>query len=64
VSSGGDRALVLYGPPGTNYVLEVTDQVGSAPNWQSVWQGPLTNFSQAFDGLSATNATLFYRARQ
>jgi hypothetical protein len=64
LSPVGERALVLYGPPSTNYVLEVTDQLGSTPNWQPVWQGSLTNFSQAFSGLAATNTSLFYRARR
>jgi hypothetical protein len=64
LSPVGERALLLYGPPSTNYVLEVTDQLGSTPNWQPVWQGSLTNFSQAFSGLAATNTSLFYRARR
>ncbi len=62
LATNAQRTLILYGKPGTNYVVETTPDLVT-PAWQTFWQGALTNLFQQID-IPGTNSIIFYRARE
>ncbi len=61
-----NHSLVLYGLPGTNYLVESTSDEGQVKQWQAAWQGTLTNLFQVIhpDGNITNRLTLFRALRQ
>jgi len=55
--------VVLYGEPGTNYLVESVREFGNTNVWQMAWQGNLTNLSQRITLAATTNRHTFFRAR-
>jgi hypothetical protein len=64
VTTNDNRSLVLYGHPGSSYIVDTATNLVSPIFWQVQWQGPLTNLSQRINNLSVTNEINFYRARE
>ncbi len=56
--------LIIYGNPGSNYVVEYTlDSADKSNNWQTVWQGSIpTNLFQVLQPAVPTNRILFFRS--
>ena len=57
------RSMQLYGKAGTSYQVEYTSDLGSEP-WTGGLRVVLTNFSTSVILPSASNAVIFFRARQ
>jgi hypothetical protein len=56
-TSDSQRQLVLYGPPGQGYLIQRS--AGLPAQWETAWEGPLTNIYQV---IPAPGASGFYRA--
>jgi len=55
--------LILYGQPGwTNVVQATSDPSARSSTWQNVWEGTLTNLSQAVQPAVPINRMLFFRS--
>jgi hypothetical protein len=55
-------ALILYGEPAANYIIEATPDLQNSNQWQTVWTGSLTNLFQMVMPASSTNYNRFLRA--
>ena len=64
ISTNGYPALVLYGQPGTNYVLEATSDLSDPESWQSAWEGILADLFQLIDPPIGAENAKFFRARR
>jgi hypothetical protein len=54
--------LVLYGPPGADYVIEVREQLGGSAPWQPTKTIRLTDLYLQFRPSTAPSQTWFFRA--
>ena len=61
MSTNQQRLLVLYGEPGTGYVVESSFSPTNTGPWQIAWQGSLSNLSVTLQP-PGTNGTIYYRA--
>jgi hypothetical protein len=57
------RLLTLYGNPGSNYHLQVTESI-VPPNWTTTATLPLTTLFETFELPDAANPALFYRVQE
>jgi hypothetical protein len=58
--TNNQRQLVLYGPPGPGYIIQKSPNPGVPDQWQTAWEGSLTNLYQVIPTSGATSE--FYRA--
>lgn len=62
-STNQQPLLVLYGQTGSNYIVQASSlPAGQADNWQTVWQGRLTNLFQVIELPAGSDPGLFYRS--
>jgi hypothetical protein len=57
-------ALILYGKPGPDYVIQGKPRLDPALPWQVVWQGTQTNLFQQIQPIGGTNRMMFFRAKR
>jgi hypothetical protein len=62
--SGASRTLLVYGRPGTNYVVQYTTNLSGVVTWRPALSYTLTNAFQYLNGLANTNALIFYRLQR
>ena len=62
-TSNGQSALIVFGNPGSTYILEQTSGLDSGL-WQESSPFVLTNMFHEFELINPTNRILFYRAKQ
>jgi hypothetical protein len=53
--------ILLYGEPGTNYLVESKREFGNTNQWQMAWQGALSNLSERITLPATTNRHTFFR---
>jgi hypothetical protein len=58
------RSLLVYGQPGTNYVLQYSTNVAGTVSWHSLMSYSLTNSFQYFTNIDTTNPLIFYRIQK
>jgi hypothetical protein len=58
------RSLMVYGRPGTNYVLQYSTNLSGTVTWYPLLSYTLTNSFQAVTNLSNTNPAVFYRIKR
>lgn len=63
VMTNHQRQLVLYGPPGQDYIIESSSQLG-ASQWQTAWQGTMSNLYRVIVPAQQTNSMFFRAIRQ
>jgi len=60
-----DSTVILYGRIGSNYLVQATaDPAPSNPNWQTYWQGTLTNLTQILPPQTNSANFLFFRSNR
>jgi hypothetical protein len=62
LSTNLERSLILYGEPGSGYLVESTTDPSDENSWQPVWQGTLTTLSLSIAPATLTNDITFFRA--
>ncbi len=63
-STSTNLTLLLYGRPGTNYILQTTTNLSDPGAWLSGADFVLTNSFRFMDATGRTNRTQFYRAKR
>jgi len=63
LATNGQRSLILYGKPGSNYVIEARTNLSKGNTWQPVVENiSLTNLFQVLPLPADTNQSIFFRA--
>ena len=62
MTTNHQRLLVLYGEPGNGYVVQTSTSLEVPMQWQTAWQGSLTNLSLTIQAPGNTNGSIYYRA--
>jgi hypothetical protein len=57
-----EPVLLLYGRPGTNYMVKWRTNLVSQPSWSSGWEVFMTNVVQTMDIGTTSGPVAFYRA--
>jgi hypothetical protein len=64
LSTNGQRILILYGRPGTNYIIEATTDLANPLGWQSASPSiGMSNLVQVVDAPTNAGPIIFYRVR-
>ena len=58
------RSLMVYGRPGTNYVLQYSTNLSGVVTWYPLLNYTLTNSFQSVTNLGNTNPAIFYRVKR
>ena len=58
------RALLVYGVPGTNYLVQSATNLSSVVAWYPLLNYTLTNSFQLITGIGTTNPVVFYRIKR
>jgi hypothetical protein len=64
LNSNRQPALILYGLPGPDYIIEGKPRLDASLPWQSVWQGTQSDLFQEIQSVAGANRTMFFRARR
>lgn len=64
VLAGPERSLLLYGRPGTNYVVQYATNLSPVVNWYPLLSCTLTNSFQFITNVASTNRLIFYRLKR
>jgi hypothetical protein len=64
LASNRQPALILYGLPGPDYVIEGKPRLDTALPWPAVWEGAQSNLFQQIQPIGGTNRMMFFRARR
>jgi len=64
LSPSQSSQLIIYGKPGSNYVIESAIDSSSAMNWEPWLTNQLDGLFRVFQDVSITNQPLFFRAYQ
>jgi hypothetical protein len=59
-----NRSLMVYGRPGTNYVLQYSTNLSGVVTWYPLLSYTLTNSFQSVTNLGNTNPAVFYRIKR
>ncbi len=63
LATNGQRYLILYGLPGTNYILQASQSL-LTPSWMDMGFFSPSNFTLPILDIGNTNSPVFYRVRQ
>ena len=64
LASNRQPALILYGRPGPDYVIEGKPRWDTSLPWQVAWEGTQTNLFLQIQPIGGTNRMMFFRARR
>jgi len=62
--AGQNHSLLVYGRPGTNYVVQYATNLSHVVNWYPLMSYTLTNSFQTITNLPNTNPVIFYRVKR
>ena len=61
---GQERTLLIYGRPGTNYVVQYATNLSHVVTWYPLLSTTLTNSFQFLSNVNSTNRAIFYRLKR